>query len=422
MIKQTTLSPILDPDNCYLVGGAVRDELLGLKVNEKDWVVTASSPEEMLDLGFVPVGKDFPVFLHPQTKEEYALARTERKTAKGYHGFQFHTDSDVTLEDDLIRRDLTVNAIAKDANGKIIDPHGGVNDLKAKILRHVSPAFSEDPVRILRVARFASRFATLGFSIAPETMKLMQTMVANGEVSELVPERVFKEFSRALAEDSPQVFIQVLRDCGALKVVLPEIDVLFGIPNPVKWHPEVDTGIHTLMVLQQAAELTDDPMVRFAAVCHDLGKGITPKQYWPSHKGHEKAGIKIVKKLCERIKAPKDWRELAQLSSEFHLHGHRLLEMKASTIVTTLEKLDAFRRPERFAKFLITCEADARGRTDWEDKPYPQRQQFWDLYLAAESIDSKTIVAESAEPKDIKQNIHAARVTAVKQAIQNIEN
>ncbi len=417
MIKQTTLNS----NHCYLVGGAVRDELLGLEVKDQDWVVTGSTPEEMLRLGFITVGADFPVFLHPKNKQEYALARTERKTAKGYHGFKFDTDSKVTLEQDLKRRDLTINAIAKDQSGHLIDPFNGIKDIKAKILRHVSAAFSEDPVRILRIARFASRFHKLGFTIADETMELMKTMVKNGEVDELVPERVFKEFSRALAEESPEVFIQVLRDCGALAVIMPEIDILFGIPNPEKWHPEIDTGIHTLMVLQQAAKLTDDPMVRFAALCHDLGKGITPKNLWPSHRGHEKAGLSIVRALCERLKTPKNWRELAELSSEFHLHGHRLMEMKATTIVTTLEKLDAFRRPERFAQFLITCEADGRGRKDWEDKPYPQRQQFWSLYQAAIAIDRKEIVATASDPKSINKNIYDARVTSVKQAIQKIK-
>ncbi len=417
MNKQTTLDNGLDPQNCFLVGGAVRDELLGLEIKDKDWVVTATTPEQMKQFGFISVGADFPVYLHPHTKQEYALARTERKTAKGYHGFSFDTAVDVTLEDDLKRRDLTINAIAKDKDGHLIDPYNGQQDIKDKVLRHVSSAFAEDPVRILRIARFAARFASLGFSIAEDTLSLMKTMVTNGEVNQLVAERVFQEFSTAMTESSPEVFIEVLRECGALKVIFPEIDVLFGIPNPEQWHPEIDTGIHTLMVLQQAARITSDPIIRFAALCHDLGKGLTPKQFWPSHKGHEKAGVNVVKKLCLRIKTPKSWRELAELSSQYHLHSHRVLEMKASTIVNTLEKLDAFRRPKRFSGFLISCEADYRGRTGWEDKPYPQRQQFWALLQAANSIDQKQIVSNASDAASIKQNIYEARIQAVKQQL-----
>lgn len=406
----------------YLVGGAVRDELLGLPVTEKDWLVVGVNPETMLEKGFITVGKDFPVFLHPETKEEYALARTERKTAVGYHGFQFHTSPEVTLEDDLIRRDLTINAIAKDAQGRIIDPFQGQQDLDRKILRHVSDAFIEDPVRILRIARFAARFAHLGFTIADETLALMKQMVARGEVDALIAERIFKEFNRALTEKSPEVFIQILRDCGALKVIFPEIDNLFGIPNPPLWHPEIDTGIHSLMVLQQCARISGDASVRFAALCHDLGKAKTPKNHWPSHKGHEKAGVPIIKELCQRIKAPKSWCELASLSSEFHLHCHRLMEMKPETIVKTLEKLDAFRRPERFEQFLVTCEADFKGRLGWENKHYPQRKQFSQLREAASTIDTKTIVQNCQNPADIAQQIYRARVQAVKEEKQQLIN
>ncbi len=397
----------------YLVGGAVRDELLGLEVGDKDWVVVGATPEQMLAHGFTVVGKDFPVFLHPQSKEEYALARTERKTAKGYRGFQFNASTQTRLEDDLIRRDLTINAIAKNNTGQLIDPFGGKKDLQQKVLRHISTAFVEDPVRILRIARFAARFSYLGFTIANETLALMKQMVFNGEVDSLVAERVFKEFNQALKEQSPQVFIRVLKDCGALKILFPEIDILFGIPNPARWHPEIDTGIHTLMVLESCARLTQDPATRFAALCHDLGKGLTPRQQWPSHKGHEKAGVTVIKKLCQRMKAPRQWCELACLSSEFHLHVHRLLEMKSQTIVTTLEKLDAFRRPERFEQFLITCEADSTGRRGWQKKPYPQRQQFSQLSEAATNIDSKTIIQQCTNTAQISQRIHKSRVHAV---------
>lgn len=406
----------------YLVGGAVRDELLGLPVTEKDWLVVGATPETMLEQGFITVGKDFPVFLHPQTKDEYALARTERKTAAGYHGFQFHTSPEVTLEEDLIRRDLTINAMVKDAQGHIIDPFHGQQDLDNRILRHVSDAFIEDPVRILRIARFAARFSHLGFTIAQETMALMKQMVARGEVDALVSERIFKEFSRALSEKSPEVFIRVLRDCGALEVIFPEIDILFGIPNPEQWHPEIDTGVHTLMVLQQCAQLSGDASVRFAALCHDLGKAKTLKNHWPSHKGHEKSGVSIIKNLCERIKAPRSWCELACLSSEFHLHCHRLMEMKPETIVKTLEKLDAFRRPQRFEHFLITCEADFKGRLGWENKDYPQRQQFSQLRKAASAINSKAIAQNCQNSTDIAKQIHQARVKAVKQEKQQLLN
>ncbi len=399
----------------YQVGGVVRDRLLGIPIKDIDWVVVGATPQLMKKNGFQTVGKDFPVFLHPQTHEEYALARTERKTAAGYHGFEFDTDQAVTLEQDLARRDLTINAMAQAETGEIIDPFNGQLDLKNRKLRHVSNAFREDPVRLLRVARFASRYAKLGFTVATETMQLMQEMVTSGEAEALVSERVFKEFSQALAEDSPQVFIQVLRECGALKVILPEIDILFGIPNPVQWHPEIDTGIHTLMVLEQCSLLSKDPMVRFAALCHDLGKGITPKELWPSHKAHEKAGVKIVKQLCQRLSMPKQWRELAQLCSEFHLHTHKLAEMKATTIVKALERMDAFRRPERFEQYLIVCEADFKGRTGYETKDYPQKLYFRKLMQAAKSIDTASIVKNCDNPQNIQQNIHVARTNAVKQ-------
>ncbi|MGD8803684.1 MAG: multifunctional CCA addition/repair protein, partial [Gammaproteobacteria bacterium] len=332
----------------FLVGGAVRDELLGYPHKEKDWVVVGATAEEMLAAGFQQVGKDFPVFLHPQTKQEYALARTERKTSPGYKGFTVHATPDVTLEEDLLRRDLTINAIAKDASGKLIDPFNGLQDIHDRMLRHVSSAFTEDPVRILRVARFAARYQHLGFIVADETMQLMQQMVADGEVDALVPERVWQEMEKALGERSPSRFIEVLRDCGALERILPEVNALFGVPQPEEHHPEIDTGIHTLMVLQQACRLSDDTEVRFAALMHDLGKGTTPESEWPHHLEHEARGAAIVIEVCKRLRIPNEYRDLAERTARFHLHYHRALELKPTTIVRTLERLDAFRKPQRF--------------------------------------------------------------------------
>jgi len=408
-----TSFPIIPDTKVYQVGGVVRDRLLNLPVKDIDWVVVGATPKQMLKRGYQQVGKDFPVFLHPKTHEEFALARTERKTALGYHGFEFNTSPKVTLEEDLARRDLTINAMALSANGDIIDPYQGQQDLKNKYLRHVSNAFCEDPVRILRIARFAARYAHLGFQVAPETVDLMKSMVKNGEVDALSPERVFQEFCGALKEKSPQVFLETLRTCHALKVIFPEIDQLFGIPNPPQWHPEIDTGVHTLKVLQQCSLLTPDPMVRFASICHDLGKGLTLKQYWPSHRGHEKKGVPVVTKLCHRLRVPKQWRELAELCCEYHIHTHKLSEMKASTIVKTLEKMDAFRRPERFLQYLIVCESDSKGRTGWETKPYPQKAYFQTLQQAASQIDTQQIAKECDNPKEISQQIHEARVNAL---------
>lgn len=399
----------------YLVGGAVRDQLLQLPVKELDYVVVGTTPQEMLDLGYQLVGKDFPVFLHPKTKAEYALARTERKIGPGYTGFTCYAAPDVTLEDDLKRRDLTINAIAQSDDGALIDPFNGQKDLVDKILRHVSPAFIEDPVRILRVARFAARFAKLGFAIAPETMQLMQEMVANGEVAALVPERVWQEMQRALTEDSPQEFITVLRDCGALKILFPEIDVLYGIPNPAQWHPEIDTGIHTLMVLTQAARLSENPAVRFAALLHDLGKGTTPKSEWPSHPGHEERGVDLIKNLCKRYVIPREYQELAMLASKFHIHCHRVFELKMSTLLKTLEQLDAFRRPERFKNFLQVCEADFRGRTGFEDKEYPQSEYFLKAFEIAQNVDIKSLLEEGLEGKVLGERIHQQRIQALQQ-------
>jgi len=403
----------------YLVGGAVRDELLGYPYKERDWVVVGATVDEMLAAGFQQVGKDFPVFLHPETKEEYALARTERKTAAGYKGFDVHASPDVTLEEDLVRRDLTINAIAKDENGEIIDPYGGVGDIEDKLLRHVSSAFSEDPVRILRIARFLARYHHLGFSIADETMQLMKDMVDAGEVDALVPERVWQEMKKALSEKTPTAFITTLRDCGALKRILPELDCLFGVPQPEEHHPEVDTGIHTLMVLEQACKLSDETDVRFAALLHDLGKGTTPKQEWPRHIEHEARGAKIVLEVCQRLRIPNEYRDLAERTARFHLHFHRALELKPSTVVKTLEQLDAFRKPERFEKFLLASEADARGRPGYENEEYPQGDYLRQAYSAARDIDIAVLREQGFENMNLANKIKEVRTTAVAEVKQS---
>lgn len=400
----------------YLVGGCVRDQLLGLKTKDRDWVVVGSTPKEMLELGYRQVGKDFPVFLHPKTNEEYALARTERKTSAGYSGFSFHTAADVTLEEDLIRRDLTINAIALSNKDELIDPFNGMNDIEAKILRHVSPAFVEDPVRILRVARFAARFAELGFQIAEETQQLMAEMVNNGEVDSLVPERVWQETMRALKEKTPARYFEVLRDCGALAKLFPEIDQLWGVPQTEKYHPEIDTGIHTMMVLTQAAKLSNDPKVRFAALVHDLGKGITPKHEWPKHIAHESRGVPLVEALCDRYRIPNDYRELAIIVTKYHLHYHRAAELRDNTFLETLESLDAFRRPERFELFLLACEADSRGRTGYEEQDFEQPNIYRNVFNAAQAINAKELVAKGLQGKEIKDELKKQRILAIKQA------
>lgn len=399
----------------YLVGGAVRDELLDYPYKEKDWVVVGATIEDMLSAGYQQVGKDFPVFLHPETKEEYALARTERKTAPGYKGFKVHTDLNVTLEEDLQRRDLTINAIAKDENGNIIDPYNGMQDIHDRILRHVSSAFSEDPVRILRLARFAARYLHLGFIVAEETMQLMKDMVAAGEIKALVPERVWKEMEKALGEKSPTRFIEVLRDCGALKVILPELDRLFGVPQPEQYHPEIDTGIHTLMVLQQACRLSNNTDVRFAALMHDLGKGTTKKSEWPKHINHEERGAKIVLEVCKRLRIPNEYRDLAEKTARFHLHYHRALELKPSTIVKTLEQLDAFRKPERFEKFLLASEADAKGRTGYENEYFEQGDFLRKALKAACNVDVDAIMAQGFKDRELAEKIREERVRLVTQ-------
>ncbi|MEZ5480008.1 MAG: multifunctional CCA addition/repair protein [Thiolinea sp.] len=409
-----------------LVGGAVRDKLLGLPVKDRDWVVTGATPQAMLQRGFRAVGKDFPVFLHPETHEEYALARTERKTAAGYHGFQFHAAPEVTLAEDLQRRDLTINALAEDEQGQLIDPYGGLQDLQQRVLRHVSPAFAEDPVRILRVARFAARFAPLGFRIAPETLQLMRAMTANGEVDALVPERVWQETVRALAEASPPTFITTLRDCGALAKLFPEIDRLFGIPQTPRHHPEIDTGIHTLMVLERATALTEDTRIRFAALVHDLGKGTTPPQEWPQHIGHEERSAKLITQLCQRYRVPTDYRQLAELTGRQHLRVHRSLELRANTIVKLLNETDALRKPERFQQLLLACQADAQGRAGSENKPYPQRAYLQQMLQACQAVAVKPVIEAGFQGMQIREQLHQLRVTAVgqhmKQYRQNLES
>jgi tRNA nucleotidyltransferase (CCA-adding enzyme) len=426
--------------NTYMVGGAVRDALLGLPVHDRDWVVVGGTPEAMQARGFVPVGKDFPVFLHPRTHEEHALARTERKTAPGYHGFVVHAAPDVTLEDDLARRDLTINSIAAkpiqtSAGGtfdtqnpqpdlnSLVDPHGGVADLRAGVLRHVTDAFREDPVRILRVARFAARFGH--FTVAPETQALMQDMVASGEANHLVPERVWQELSRGLMAPTPSRMLQVLRDCGALKVLLPELDRLWGVPQRADYHPEVDTGVHMLMVMDMAARLDAPLAVRFACLCHDLGKGTTPADILPRHLGHEERSAKLLAHVCDRWKVPRDCRELADVVAREHGNIHRCSGFSPAALVRLLERCDALRRPERFAEVLLACECDARGRGGLAEQPYPQRPQLLHTLEAATRIDTKAIAASAIQAsaggtfetknsgERIAQAIHSARVAAV---------
>ena len=405
----------------YLVGGAVRDKLLGFTPKEHDWVVVGATPEQMLEKGYKQVGKDFPVFLHPETHDEYALARTERKTAPGYKGFEFHASTDVTLEQDLLRRDLTVNAIAEDEHGNIIDPYNGILDIDQRILRHVSDAFSEDPVRILRVARFAARFASMDFIVADSTLALMRSMVDSGEVDALVAERVWKELETALSTDSPQQFFETLRQCGALEKLFPEIDCLFGVPQSENHHPEIDTGIHTMMVLEQSAKLTDDPVIRFAALVHDLGKGITPEEEWPKHVGHEENGIPLINALCDRFRIPNDYRELAIHVARYHFHCHRANELRATSMLKLFKNIDAFRRPERFQKFLIACEADSRGRKGYENQPYPQAQLLQLAFNAANSVDAKSLADSGLKGQVIAQKLYESQVSAIKKAIAEPE-
>ena len=405
----------------YVVGGAVRDELLGRPVTDRDHVVVGATPQQMLELGFRPVGKDFPVFLHPDTHEEYALARTERKTAPGYHGFVFHTSPDVTLEDDLVRRDLTINAMARADDGSIVDPYDGQADLRERIFRHVSSAFAEDPVRILRLARFAARFPD--FRVHDSTLALMRSMVEAGEVDALVPERVWQELSRGLMEERPSRMFDVLRDCGALARILPELDVLWGVPQPPLHHPEVDTGVHIMLVIDYAASQKHPLEVRFAALVHDLGKGVSPSATWPAHHGHEFEGMKLVTAVCKRLKVPNECRDLALMTAREHGNVSRALQLRANTIVTLFERCDAFRKPERFAQMLLASECDARGRGHEEHplrfEDYPQRPYLLRALEAARAVNAGEVAARYAEKRDrIPEAVHAARVSAVKAALR----
>ena len=394
----------------YLVGGAVRDDLLGYPVRERDWVVVGATQDDLLALGYRQVGRDFPVFLHPETKEEYALARTERKRGHGYTGFEVQADPSVTLEEDLERRDLTVNAMARAGDGTLIDPYGGQRDLEARVLRHVSAAFVEDPLRVLRVARFAARYHHLGFTVAPETLALMAAIVDEGELGYLPAERVWIEMERALGEEDPAVFFETLKACGALNALLPEVEALFGVPQVAEHHPEIDTGVHTLMVLQQAAMLSTDTDVRFAALVHDLGKGTTPEKDWPRHIGHEKRGLKLVDAVCKRLKVPTRHRDLARKACEYHAHCHRALELRGETVLKLLNATDALRNPDRFEAFLLACEADARGRTGFEQRGYPQADYLREALAIAQSVTAAQFDDQQLRGKDLGQAIKAERI------------
>ncbi|MEM7357645.1 MAG: multifunctional CCA addition/repair protein [Pseudomonadota bacterium] len=397
--------------NTFLVGGAVRDKLLGLPVSDRDWVVVGATPEDMVELGYEAVGNDFPVFINKESGEEYALARTERKTARGYQGFQFNTDPDITLEQDLARRDITINAMAEDADGVLIDPFDGKQDLENGVIRHVSEAFAEDPVRVLRVARFAARF---NFSIAEETQVLMRAMVDNGEVDALVAERVWAETRKALNTDAPQVYIRTLRDCGALAKILPEVDRLYGVPQTATYHPEIDCGIHTEMVMEQVVKLSDDPLVRFAALVHDLGKAVTPEHVLPSHKGHEKAGLPLIKELCARLRVPRKYQALALAVAEYHLHMHKMAELKPTTVLNMLEKTRSLNDANRAKQIALCCIADARGRTGFENREYQQADLFLDYQQAAAAVDAAAIAKELDSGPAIQDAIRKSRLSAIK--------
>lgn len=404
----------------YIVGGAVRDELLGVPVKDRDYVVVGATPAQMIAQGYTPVGKDFPVFLHPVTHDEYALARTERKTAPGYKGFVFHTDAEVTLEEDLIRRDLTINAMAKDADGTIVDPFGGRQDIEQRIFRHVSPTFAEDPVRILRLARFAARFPQ--FSVAPETNALMQAMVQAGEVDALVPERVWQELARGLMEVRPSRMFEVLRNCAALNRILPELDVLWGVPQPEQYHPEIDTGVHVMLVLDCAAQQGHSLPIRCAALLHDLGKGLTPPELWPRHHGHEMHGEQLVAAVCKRLKIPNDCRDLALMTACEHGNIGRALELRAATIVSLFERCDALRKPQRFIDMLRAVECDHRGRPGFADTPFPQAAHLQSALAAAQTVSGGVVAAATQQrypdqPARIQLAIREARIQAVASAI-----
>ena len=414
----TTQHTNINELNIYLVGGAVRDQLLNRAVQDHDYLVVGASVKEMLALGFQQVGKDFPVFLHPKTKQEYALARTERKQGHGYTGFACYAEPDVTIEQDLLRRDLTINAMAKSRNGEIIDPYQGQQDLNNRVLRHVSDAFVEDPLRVLRVARFAARYHNYGFTIAPETLELMTKISASGELTALSAERIWQEMQRSLNEEHPEVFFQVLRQCQALKALWPELNALWGVPNPAQWHPEICSGDHTMMVLQQAVLLTHNnknkTAIRFAALCHDLGKGLTASEHWPSHRGHEKAGLPLVEKIATQLKVPNYCRQLALKVCEHHLHCHKAFQLKPSTLLRIFNQLDVWRKPQEFDDFIITCKSDFLGRLGFENRPYPQEQYLKDAMLAASSINAKVFVEQGLQGIAIKEAMAKARLHAIK--------
>jgi len=397
----------------YLVGGAVRDQLLGKNVQDRDWLVIGSTPEEMISLGYVRVGKDFPVFLHPETKEEYALARTERKSGKGYTGFEVDAGPEVTIEEDLARRDLTVNAIAMNNNGEIIDPYHGVQDLTQRVLRHVTDAFSEDPLRVLRVARFKARFHSLGFRIAPDTLKLMSEIANSGELTELADERVWVEIKKSLMEEAPAEFFVVLKECGALKILLPEVDNLFGVEQREEYHPEIDTGVHTMMVLEQAAKMKADAEVRFSALVHDLGKADTPPEILPRHIGHEHKSVKRVNQVCRRLKVPKNYQDLAVLVAKYHTQCHQAFSLKASTVLKLLESVDAFRRPERLVQFLQACKADALGRKGFENNEYPQSEYLLKAFNVSNAISAKPIIESGTTGPEVGIALKRKRTQAI---------
>jgi tRNA nucleotidyltransferase (CCA-adding enzyme) len=401
----------------YLVGGALRDEWLGLEVSDRDWVVVGATPEAMVEAGYRPVGRDFPVFLDPVTNEEHALARTERKSGHGYHGFVFHTGPEVRLEDDLVRRDLTINAIARADDGSVIDPWGGRADLEARVLRHVSPAFVEDPVRLLRLARYYARFAPLGFRVADETMALLREMVTCGEIDHLVPERVWAEAERALMHDEPQLFFYLLRECAALERLFPELDALFGVIQPIRHHPEIDSGVHTLLVLGQAAAAGAPLPARYAALCHDYGKATTPAHVLPGHRGHEAAGVPLAEQCSTRLGVPKALRETAALVARWHTHVHRMHELRPATMLDLFEHIDAFRRPERLEYLLAVCDADVRGRLGFEHRSYDQPQIARKAFEAARAIDAKPIAESGLRGPEIGKALHEQRVTAIARAI-----
>lgn len=402
----------------YRVGGAIRDELLGLPVKDTDWVVTGATPEQMVAGGYQPIGKDFPVFLHPVSKQEYALARTERKTARGYAGFSFNTDPAITIEQDLARRDLTINAIAEDTSGNVIDPFNGRQDIQDRILRHVSDAFVEDPVRVLRIARFAARFAHLGFTIADQTKQLIEDIGQSGELDALVPERVWNEMQKALGENDPQVFFTSMRDCGVLKILFPEVDNLFGVPQTAKYHPEVDTGIHLMLCLKKSAELNYDLDVRFAVLMHDLGKGNTPQNILPGHYGHELRGLKLARKFCKKWRVPKAMTDLALMTCEYHTHIHRMYEMKASTLLNFFMRTDSFRRPERFKKMTNACIADARGRTGFENDPYHQAAYANRLVDQLNLLDIGPILESGKQGQELGEAIFNYRLEYLKTILE----